>query len=251
MRVAADTHVHLYPEHQAQRLLDAGYLHLGSVSSAADVRVLCLTERAGHDAFRDLAEGRRPVGIWKVEPTPEPEMLRAVTRGGQELMILAGRQIVARERIEVLALGRNLRIEDGEPASEILARVRDADAVAVLPWGLGKWTGDRGKLVQRLVEASEPGTLALADTYLLPNAAPRPSLLRWAARRGFRALAGTDPLGRRGEERLVGYYGVQLEGAWNPATPATCMRHLLANTRIPLATIGHRGSLFSTLVRMR
>lgn len=251
MRVAADTHVHLYPDHQAQRLFDAGYLHLGAVSSAVDVRVLCLTERAGHNAFAELAEGRRPAGIWRIESTPEQDMLRATTRGGQDLFLLAGRQIVAQERIEILALGRNVAIDDGLPAEEILSRVRDADAVPVLPWALGKWTGERAKLVQRIIDSTGPGALALADTYLLPNVLPRPSILRAAERRGFRVLAGTDPLGRSGEERIAGHYGVQIEGHWSAAAPATSMRRLLADTTAPLTTIGHRGSVWSTLMRMR
>lgn len=250
MRIALDTHVHIYPFYDLHRLLDSAHRNLSRNAPGAERFAICLTERAGHFAFEAMARHDLQPHVWKVAPTPERNVLLARTEDGRALHILAGRQIIAAERIEVLALGADLRIDDGQPARELLARVRDSGALPVLPWGLGKWWGTRGQLVQQLVDESAPGDFALGDTYLLPERAFRPTLLRQAERRGFRVLAGTDPLGHKGEEELVGHYGVRAEAAWDEQSPGTSLQRILCDPALPLTVIGRRGSLTETISRM-
>ena len=251
MRIAVDTHVHVYPSFTVARLLAAAYRHLARLVPEAGVRAVCLTERAGHTAFAGLADGSLRVPGWTVQATTETNLMGVTSAAGETLYVLAGRQIVTAERLEVLALGTDERWPDGAPVRDVVARVRAAHALPVLPWGLGKWLGARGALMQQLVTEAQPGDFALADTYLLPVLARRPGLIRRAEKRGFRILAGTDPLGRRGEEELAGRYGVSLEGPWDPAAPATSLLNLLRDPAVPLRTIGRRGSLGDTLKRMR
>ena len=251
MRVALDTHIHIYPYYAVDQLLNAAQRHLSQLAPEADRYALCLTERAGHTAFADLAAGTRTAPGWTFQATAEANLLRAQPTQGAPLYVLAGRQIITAERLEILALGTDERIPDGQPARAVLDLVRRARAWPALPWGLGKWLGARGALVQQLVNEAQPGDLALADTYLLPALAPRPSVLRQAARRGFRILAGTDLLDRTGEEILAGRYSVLIEGPWNDDAPATALLELVRAPRHPLRTIGRRGSLLDTLKRMR
>lgn len=251
MRVALDTHIHIYPYYAVDQLLNAAQRQLGQRAPGADSYALCLTERAGHTAYADLAAGTRTAPGWTFHLTAEKNLLRAQPEQGAPLFVLAGRQIITAERLEILALGTDERIPDGQPARAVLDHIRRTRALPVLPWGLGKWLGARGALVQQLVNEAQPGDVALADTYLLPALAPRPSALRQAARRGFRVLAGTDLLDRTGEEILAGRYGVQIEGPWHDDTPATSLLDLLRDPRHPLHTIGRRGSLMDTLKRMR
>lgn len=251
MRVAFDTHVHIYPHYAVGQLLNAACRHLRLVAPAAERYALCLTERAGHSAFADFAAGTRAVPGWTFQPAAEPHLLRAQSDQGAHLYLLAGRQIITAERLELLALGTDNRIPDGQPARTVLDLARKSDALPVLPWGLGKWLGARGDLVRQLVNEAQPGDVALADTYLLPAYAPRPPVLREAARRGFRILAGTDPLDRADEEDIAGRYGVEVEGAWSDAAPTSALLDLLRDARHPLRIIGRRGSLCETLKRMR
>ena len=181
MRLAIDSHVHVYPFFSAPRLLEVAHRNLSRCAPTADRYVLCLTERAGMFAFEALARGDLRATPWTIEATPDAQVLRAHTADGRSLHILAGRQIIAAERVEVLALGVDLRLDDGLPLREIIARVRDAGALPVLPWGLGRWWGQRGRLLAARLAEAKPGDLALGDTYLLPALAPRPALLRRAA----------------------------------------------------------------------
>ena len=251
MQLAYDTHVHLYPGVDPGALFDAAVRHLRRQAPAANRFILCLTERAGVFAYEALKTGRLAAPGWRVTPAADPLALHAVAADGALLDLLPGRQIITAERLEILALGADLRMDDGLPAREALGRVREAGAIPVLPWGLGKWLGTRGRLVRQLVDESTPGTLALGDTLLLPRPLPRPAPLRAAARRGFRVLAGSDPLGRPGEENLVGRYGVCAESAFDPDQPARSLLHPLRDPTVPLRLIGQRGSLLECLRRIR
>ena len=251
MRIAVDTHVHLYPDQAADRLFHHAFDQLKQRAPNADRLALCLTERSGHTAFADLARGTRTVAGWTLHATPEPTALIARAANGASLLLLAGRQLVTAERLEVLALGTDERWPDGQPVRDVLAQVRAAHALPVLPWGLGKWMGSRGTLIQNLIAKATPADFALADTYLLPVLTRRPPPLRRAEKRGFRILAGTDPLGRSGEEDIAGRYGVLVEGPWDDQAPASSLLRLLRDPAVPLQTIGRRGSLGETIRRMR
>lgn len=52
---------------------------------------------------------------------------------------MAGRQIVTAEKLEVLALGTDLDIDDGRPIREVLSLVTENGGLPVIPWGAGKW----------------------------------------------------------------------------------------------------------------
>lgn len=243
MRIVFDTHVHLYPFYDLELLLASAHRQLSGIAPAADLRVLCLTERTGQTSFEALAQGRMSAPGWTIGGTADPALLSARATDGRTLSLLAGRQLIAAERIEVLVLGADLRLDDGLPARDILARIREAGAVAVLPWGLGKWLGQRGNLISNLLESAQPGDFALADTYLLPALAPRPGPLRAASARGFRVLAGTDPLPKPGEEKLAGRYGVLAEAEVDPANHGPSLRRVLGDPSVRLQTVGRRGSL--------
>ena len=112
-------------------------------------------------------------------------------------------------------LGANLTLVDDAPLSQVLTTARAAGALAVIPWGLGKWMGKRGRIVRDLIEeqsnvnASEK--IFLADCGTRPVGAPRSALLAAAEAAGLCVLAGSDPLPvARGEAR-AGAFGFLLD----------------------------------------
>lgn len=245
MRIAGDTHVHIYPFYDLAAQLHAAARNLPT----AEVRLLCLTERQGQHEFLALREGGRPAAGWSVEQTGEAEALRAHGPAG-ELFLLAGRQVVTAERLEVLALGRDLDIPDGLPLSETLARVREGDAIPVLPWGFGKWWGLRGTIVQNCLDSHSPEWLVFADTCLRPAGFPTPAILRTARLRGFSILYGTDPLPRPGEELLTGRWATCWEADWDASHPAAAWRRIIRE-RMPARPLGRRCNVLEAIKRLR
>ena len=162
--ICGDAHVHIYAAFDLKRLFETALARARELGGAF---VLLLTESAGHDYFGRLAAAARAGGALaggggdppnldpacleglRLETTPESGSL-LLSDAHARVVLVAGRQILATRGIEVLALALEpehplKRVPDGTLlAAELVERVLDAGAIAVLPWGLGKWLGARG-----------------------------------------------------------------------------------------------------------
>ncbi len=152
--ILVDAHVHIYPCFDLARFLDAALRNFKCEAQKKGyanrfVGVLLLTESSGHNWFaslRNVARGsdageKLDTGAWRTETTSEDCSLCARSSAAESLMIIAGRQIVTREDLEVLALCTDASFEDGLPLRASVDAVRNATSVPVIPWGAGKWIG--------------------------------------------------------------------------------------------------------------
>ncbi len=247
----ADTHVHVYPVHDAARLIEQAGTHLGRLADGPDaLRAIFLTEVHGHDFFGALKNGSHAVPSLHVLEQEESEalLLRHETAG--DLWLFAGRQIVTAERLEVLALTMEKVVEDGAPVSDIVRAVGDTGGIPVLSWAPGKWFFERGTIVKRVVEEFEPGQLRIGDTSLRPVGWPEPGIMKRAGAEGRTVLAGSDPLPFRGEERQAGQYAVCFECAFDPGRPVTSIRAALSDPALRVKRVGRRNSVPQMLNRL-
>lgn len=229
-----DGHVHFYACFDADALLDAAVHTFGRRAQVAGLAhwrpVLLLTESRRDAVFEELAAHGtykgRALARWRVEPTAEPEALRAVA-DGQELLIVAGYQVATREDLEVLAIGTRQRVPDGLEFFDTYAKVRATGAFPVVPWGFGKWSLQRGQIIRRLMETATPGEVAFGDNGGRIAGLPMPSLLELAAGRGFAVLPGTDPLPFPDQGRRVGTSGFIVD-ADEGAAPIASIKSALA-----------------------
>ncbi len=244
-RVLADTHVHLYDAY------DLGAFTARALSLARHAGtpvVLCLTESARYDYFgalREAAAGRFGAGRGgrspsRVDPKrvgttlhrpQDPLALGLGDEEGPVVFRIAGRQLVSREGIEVLAIGVDAAhpvaaTEDGSMSLVDLVRAAlGAAAAAVVPWSFGKWTGARARAVQSLAETpvSREPLFFFGDISARCWPWPRPAVFDGPAR----LLPGTDRLPFPGRERRIGTYGIELTGSLDPDAPAASFLELL------------------------
>ena len=248
-----DGHLHLYPEYRWQ----AALIHLASglqqlQAAAGSVHCIGFLAESARCRFYQQALGDpaafRADGI-SIAAGPEADALVVRSNGAIAGHLVAGRQIVTRERLEVLALTRDLDVPDGLPVHEVLAEIKRQGAVAVLSWSPGKWFFGRGKIVQDLIDASPPDAFLLGDTSLRPTCWPMPALLRKAAQRGFKIIAGSDPLPLAGEERFVGTYGFTCQAPFDPDQPAASLRRMLSGRSFAPRLVGRRSGALQFLAR--
>jgi len=223
--IAIDAHVHLHDEAGALPLLRTAAANLARSCPQATQAVVMLAERQGFHVFERL----RP----RLVPTGEPEAMWLDEDRG--LLLLAGRQLVSAEGLEILGLATRLELPDGLPARDILAAYREADAILVLPWGVGKWLGRRGRLVDSLLERH--------PDLLLGDNGGRPRLWRVPRFGGRPLLSGSDPLPIAGSERAVGRFGSIVEGRLPPDMPAAALKALLRDSRTAIRPFGAPASL--------
>lgn len=253
--VYVDGHVHLYPEYDIRAFFRRGLEFARAVEGPL---LLLLAESHGCEYFRELRDGDGSGEIsssdFSVLGTSESSSLcvRSENHGDPPVFILSGRQLLSNERIEVLLVG----VEPGHPlcsigpgelsAEELIGRGLDAGAITVLPWGFGKWLGDRGRRVRRLAERAD---FRRSPLFFLGDVSAR--CRPWPAPRAFkgpvRVLPGTDILPLRGFEHRLARYGFRIRGRLDPRAPQSFLVQRFREGD-PCETFGTRDTLFRTLV---
>jgi hypothetical protein len=244
-----DAHVHIYDCYDLGTFLDSA---LANFKAEATRRrqlhgfsaILLLSESAKLNWFRRLAGyaiekwqmGSRDFNGWTLQRTKENCSLRAQRDGDLGFFMIAGRQIVTAENLEVLALITDRQFEDDLPLKEVIQTVRKKGAIPVIPWGFGKWMGRRGRLLKNTLEEAKNSELFLGDNGGRPSILPRPSYFRLAESRGIRILPGSDPLPFSSEVRKVGSFGFSVMGHISYEKPATDLKNILLDrTTNPVA----------------
>jgi hypothetical protein len=230
-----DGHVHVYEAFDRTRFLDGAAANfrraaadLGLARSAL-AGCLMMTEKPIHHVFREFraeADGERQPSAapWRFERTGEAESLLARRPDGETLLILAGRQVETRENLEVLALAADLEFPTDLTLPQALDAVLDSPALAVLPWGFGKWWSRRGRIIEAALERGGAGRLFLGDNSGRPLLYPTPRIFGDAAARRIWNLPGTDPLPFASEQARAGTLGFVLACTIDEERPAAAIR---------------------------
>lgn len=251
--IFVDAHVHLYDCFDLTSLWDSALANFeaaarrlgeGSLSCA----ILLLAETSREDGFHRLSQTRDPshppvCSPWFVHETRESSSLIIRKDGRPPLTLIAGRQIATEENLEVLALATDSHFEEGLPLRETVTRIVEQDGLPVIPWGAGKWTGQRGQTVRQLIHRAPPGPrLFLGDNGGRPLGWPRPALFGEAERRGIPILPGSDPLPIRSGAGRPGGFGFFLRETVRPEYAAQDLKEILLE---PMAKIHPYGRLES------
>jgi len=226
-RAVIDAHVHLHGAADAWEALRIANARLAR--APGEIGIVMLAERHGFDVL----DGLKP----RLVKTDEAESFWLDE--SRTLLILAGRQIISAEKLEVLALATAAKMADGSPAEQIVAEMNSADALVVLPWGVGKWTGKRGALVDRLIAAAKPGHLFLGDNGGRPGFWP---VRQFAS--GLPVLSGSDPLPLPGWPDGVGKLTSVIDVRLSADTPATSLKQALRDSAASIEQAGKLASPF-------
>ena len=237
-----DTHVHLYPRYDLTRTLRAAVKQMNGSAPTSDIqRCLMLTETARDDRFQALRSGE-PVAGWSVESADDASLLMT-SSNGVALWVFAGGQTNTAERIEVLTLGTTHRVADGQPLDATIQQAIDTGAVVVMPFGIGKWVGKRGKLVASAFERYHDRGVRVGDNAGRPRGTGTPALFKRSQHLGHAVLPGSDPLNTALGETAAGRYAIVLDTAFDPLQPVESVRQALRNAEPPTQCFGQRVSL--------
>ena len=231
-----DAHVHFHDAVRVAPTLDAAALNFKAAGRRIDglLGVLLLTQARAERVFETLQDSPR-AGDWSVGPASAEAETLIARRGSECIAVVCGRQLRTAEGLEVLALGTLERFPDGLPLADAITSVRDSGAIAVLPWGFGKWLGARGRKVENAFSGIAPAGLFAGDNGGRVEALPLPRLIRAAAARGFRVLPGSDPFPFAADHRRVGAFGFMALTELPISAPWRALRSwLLGSTGSPL-----------------
>lgn len=207
-RWPVDAHVHFHVLARVAPTLDAAAANFKAAGGRGEgwLGALLLAQAEGETVFESLQKEPQ-AGDWNLMPVSgEPESLIA-RRGRDTIAVICGRQLRTEEGLEVLGLGTVTRFRDGLSLAEALRTVRDAGALAVLPWGFGKWLGRRGAALATTLASNRPDQIFIGDNGGRLHALPRPATIDAAERSGFKVLPGSDSFPFAGDHRRVGAFG--------------------------------------------
>ncbi|MFH1476841.1 MAG: hypothetical protein ABIH24_05055 [Verrucomicrobiota bacterium] len=261
--VAADGHVHLYPAYDIKAVFRNLIQNLDRLAGAAGCaepgtmengvyKLAFLTESREHNFF-DRLKDRDKITVGnglEITSEPDPVCVTVGIRGVGRVCLVAGRQIVTRERLEILALAMCAKIPDGLPAGEVIRRVTESGGIPVLAWSPGKWLFARGRLVRHLITGDQGRVLRLGDTTLRPALWPEPRFIQLARERGIMVIPGSDPLPLAGEERYAGTYGFIYQGMFDSARPAASIARMLAGPAAAIMPVGTRCGAWTVAQRL-
>jgi hypothetical protein len=242
-----DAHVHLHACYDPDAFFDHAYFNLAHAAARTAPAVmranyLLMTECESDDYFtrlHSIAVGRANghadwLKRWKLRATDEPESVVVEEEGHRRLYVVAGRQVACREGLEVLIIGTRQKFRDGERIRSVLDTAASLGLPHVIPWGLGKWFFQRGKLLSELMREYCKPTLFLGDEGGRPGFWPYPSHFREGAEMGVRDLPGTDPLPFPHDVSKVGRVGIRVPIELDEQRPASSLLRVLSDGRTPL-----------------
>jgi len=240
-----DGHVHLHPCFDEARFFRAAAANFVAAGLALGLDeppggILMLTESSGTNRFADLcqrAERQEPSNL-EIASTGEDRSLLVAIPPGDPMLVVAGRQLVTSESLEVLALGCISELPEGETLEATLDRVRDVGAIPVIPWGFGKWHSSRRRILLEVLQMQPPNSIFLGDNGGRASLLPQSALLRGGGPKGIRNLPGSDPLPFPKEETRAGSFGFVVEESLEPQQPATGLLRLLGEPGPTFQTYG-------------
>lgn len=242
MRYHIDTHVHVYHCYEAEKFLSQAARNSDASDPAANL-ILCLTESSGFNFFQKLennASSNTLVAGWSISKIPgHPAVV--LNKAGQQIIIIAGRQIITQQGLEVIALFNNFEYNDGEDTQSIIDKINQDNGIAVLPWGVGKWLGKRGTIITDLLKTNKPDKLVIADISARPSLWPVPEQFSVAKKSGYNCLYGTDPLPLNHDQLRIASAGMVLDLSSDPVQAVADMKNILIE-QLPEKIFGKRVS---------
>jgi hypothetical protein len=228
-----DAHVHFHNAARVAPSLDAAAVNFKAAGHRAEglLGVLLLTQANTERVFESL-QGSSRAGEWNMKSASAETETLIAQRGRDAIAVVCGRQLRTAEGLEVLGLGTRAHYPDGMTLADALHSVQDSGALAVLPWGFGKWLGPRGRQVEGAFSNSSSERLFAGDNGGRLKALPKPRLIRAAEARGFRVLPGSDPFPFAADHRRVGAFGFMAEANLPVSAPWRALRAWLLGRSI-------------------
>ena len=239
--ILVDAHVHIYSCFELTKFFDSASnnfrqaaANLSNNQRYAAILLLAETSKDNYfDYLATLAQYNPKLSTdWTIKTTSESSSLIMCHSQGQLLYLIAGRQIITAENLEVLSLIGKRKIEDGKTLARVVRETIDAGSIPVIPWGFGKWIGTRGTILEEFLAERGFPYLFLGDNSGRPRFWPKPRYFQLAREKGIKILPGSDPLPFTPEFCRSGSFGFAVYGTVDAQTPAQSIKQILLKSTV-------------------
>src|SRR4030067_2267775 len=171
-----DGHVHIYDCFDISIFLNSALKNFEKeakrwTSESIIVPVLLLTEGKNQNWFFKLKTtygngeyiAKDASNRWMVVSTEEDTSILLKNAHGMKIVLVSGRQIITAEKLEVLGIATHSDFKDGLPLSDIYSDVIESGGIPVIAWGVGKWIGRRGKIINNFLKSNRGKKIFIGD----------------------------------------------------------------------------------------
>lgn len=202
-----DSHCHYHPTISFPEFFSATSNNIKAcIDNSSSCIAICLVEMEATDWFSELTSH---AGTPSFDVQTKDENTLLVTVNEVEVSVFRARQINSLERIEVIIVGCAKEIPSGLPLDDYL-KDYGKDYLVILPWGVGKWLGERGALVRQKINGNS--MIVLGDNGGRPKVWTNIPAFGLAHKYNIPILAGSDPLPIKNHLFRSGAYGNIIEG---------------------------------------
>lgn len=209
MNLVLDPHLHLYPCYKDSyfHTLKKKLEHLAK-STSAPVLGGIFTERDDCRVYQSLLESSvQTLRQYKIDHIANKGTHLELNLDSKVLVIYPGIQAQSRERIEVLGLFTTTFQEKNLPLIDLIQSIKESNGIPVINWAPGKWTGNRGDLIQDYLRSNKDNLL-LGISKILPKGFSLPNIIK---ENSLPFIVGSDPLPFKGDESVAGTIGIELK----------------------------------------
>lgn len=244
IRTFVDPHVHIHACFPLHKFFDAACVNFAAQAYEYDLTefggVLLLAEPQGDDWFNwlaKMADEGEPIRdgyreVWAVGRTEEKSSLILRSFRGEDLVLVAGRQIVTKEQLDVSALLTETVFPDGASLATTVDAIRASGGLPMVPWRMWQWRGEPGKMLSKFLLSQTSQEFFLGDNFRRPGFLLYPEQFIQAEQQGVRILPGSDPLPIRSEYWRPGSAGFSIPAQVSERTPAQDLKHLLQDLTV-------------------
>ena len=243
MLLLIDSHVHIHDCYNLDKYFESVFYNFSNAPESKNenwLGFLLLTEIKGNNYFNKLFNDfeLNVSNEFKFFKTAENESVLVQDKNGKKIFIVAGKQIIARNGIEVLALCTNNDFENGNDLKITISEIIKSGGIPVLPWGVGKWLGKREKILKNFIESSNE-KFFLGDNSGRPVFWTEPEIFKLGKLKGHFVLPGTDSLPISTEQNKIASYGFSINNNVDEKYPANELKGLLLNLKHQPITFGN------------
>ena len=246
-----DAHVHIYSCFDLKVFFNAAsknFHHVAESYPSKDrpMSILILTDWSGENWFNHLVNlnnhgpqrSKASIKSWSVQQTSDPCAIYIEHTEKRKICIIAGRKIITAENLEVLAIASHHPFKDGLTLRNTIDDIKTHGAIPVIPWAVGKWLGNRGKLLTDLINDTQKADFFLCDNGNRPIFWPRPSHFSLAENNNIRIMAGSDPLHFPSASKRPGSFGFMLNGSLCSDKPSVDLKRLISDPSVQFKCYG-------------
>ena len=240
-----DSHVHIHQCYNLDEYLASTFSNFSSFANGIEngkdwIGVLFLTEIEGVNYFNLIKSSDAKIDSTKfvVYKTIEDNSVIISNRSEQKIILIAGRQIIAKDGIEVLAVGITKDCSSGKSLDITIDEINSKGGIPILPWGVGKWLGKSKKVIKKFIENNKNKNFFLGDNSSRPKLWLEPDIFELGRKSNHFVLPGTDSLAIQSEVNKTGTYGFILNTEINLNEPTEDLLVQISNLKFQPKSFG-------------